>query len=567
MSVSDAEGTPVPSGGGWEGERAPGTPVNIAYQALTFHVEAGHGDRTALRWRPRSGAVVPYTYAELDRAAALFAGGLRAEGIGPGDTVAVLAGRIPELHVAVMGALRAGASATVLFASFGPEPIRRRLERGRARVLVATRPYFESRVVGIQDNLPELERIFIVDHPGALGSGSGVSGGEERVAPLCSWLTRHEPMTGHYPVDEGDPSLLHFTSGTTGDPKGVVHAHDAARAHRFTGRRVLGLQAGTRFWCTADPGWVTGISYGMMAPLLLGATLFLDEEEFDVDRWKENVVREEIEVLYTSPTALRLLRRLDPSEDPWGAPALRGLFTVGEPLMPAEAWWASRRLGVPVRDTWWQTETGCIVVATPQDEAPREGFVGRPVEGFETMCARRAPDGGVEPVAEGEAGELVIRRGWPSQFRTYLDRPDLYAASFAGEWYLSGDLMERDGEGWLRYVGRRDDLFNSAGHLVAPAEIEATLLRHPAVVDAGVGGRSDEVAGTVIEAWVVLAPDRTPDEDLRRDILRFAREELGPALAPRVLRFRDHLPRTPSGKILRRAIGRSVADTPDSPFS
>ncbi len=211
----------------------------------------------------------------------------------------------------------------------------------------------------------------------------------------------------------------------------------------------------------------------------------------------------------------------------------------------------------PVHDTWWQTETGSIVVATPYDETPRPGRIGRAVEGFEVACVRRT-DAGVEPVPYGEAGELAVRRGWPSMFQAYLDRPELYAASFQGDWYLSGDLAEMDEGGWIGFVGRQGDVFRSAGHLVSPTEVEEALLAHPAVADAGVWGRQDPVVGTLIEAHVVLVPGHADGEELRRDILGFARGRLGPALAPRALHFRDRLPRTPSGKVVRKELGSPV---------
>jgi len=354
------------------------------------------------------------------------------------------------------------------------------------------------------------------------------------------------------------PALLHFTSGTTGEPKGVVHVHDAIVGHAHTAEVVLGLAPGTRYWCTADPGWVTGVSYGILAPLAAGVTVFLDEEEFDAQRWWDNLAQERIRVLYTSPTALRLLRRMDAAGVPRPPlPALRSVFTVGEPLAMPEARWARDALGIPVRDTWWQTETGCIVVATPHDAEPRAGVIGRPVPGFEVACLARG-DGDPTVAAPGEAGELAVRRGWPSMFRAYLDDPDLYRASFDGDWYRSGDLAVMDAEGWVSFVARGGDVFKSAGHLVSPAEVEAGVLEHPAVVDAGVWGREDELMGTVIEVFAVVAPGVEANEDLRSEILGFARSRLGPALAPRALHFLDHLPRTPSGKIVRKDLGKPL---------
>jgi len=546
----------------WVGIRAelgmtPETPSNITEWTLTRHVRNGGHDRIALRWRPRSGPAGSYTYGDLDRAVSRFASGLARDGLGRGDTVAILAGRIPETVVALLGSLRAGAVPTVLFSSYGPDPVFRRLAQGKARLLVASARLYRDKVAALRARLPLMERVLVVDGPGRLAATASQHRVPEGAEDFGTWLARGDETFADAEVRPDDPALLHFTSGTTGESKAVIHAHDAVVAHAHTSRRVLGLSDGIRYWCTADPAWVTGVSYGILGPLSRGCALFLDEEEFDVRRWWQNLASEAIEVLYTTPTALRLLRLLDDSVERRPLPHLRTVFSVGEPLARAESEWAGEALGATVHDTWWQTETGSIVVATAYDETPRPGLIGHAVDGFEVACLRRT-DAGVEPVGAGETGELAVRRGWPSMFKDYLERPELYAASFQGEWYLSGDLAAMDGDGWVGYVGRQGDVFRSAGHLVSPGEVEEVLLTHPAVVDAGVCGRQDPVVGTVIEAHVVLAPGHDDGEELRREILGFARGRLGPALAPRALRFRDRLPRTPSGKVVRRELGATL---------
>ena len=536
-----------------------GTLRNITALTLTRHVEAGAGDRIALRWRPRTGPTVSYTYSDLDRAVSRFASGLVREGVEPGDTVGILTGRIPELLVALLGSLRAGAAPMVLFSSFGPDPVRRRLSMGRARILVATARLYRDKVAPIREDLPDLEKVLAVDGAGRLAAMAALEAPPEGTEDLGTWLAQGYPGLEDLDVGPDAPGVLHFTSGTTGEPKGVVHVHDAIVGHAYTGQRVLGIRSGTRYWCTADPGWVTGVSYGILAPLAMGATVFMDQEEFDAQRWWENLAEERIEILYTSPTALRLLRRMDAGvQRPPALHALRSVFSVGEPLAPPEARWGREALGVPVRDTWWQTETGCIVVATSYDAEPRDGFVGPAAPGFEVTCLAHTGDG-VAPAVPGQTGELAVRRGWPSMFRAYLDSPDQYRASFHGDWYLSGDLAEIDEDGWVRFVARGGDIFKSAGHLVSPAEVEAGVLEHPAVVDAGVWGRDDEFVGTVIEAHVVLAAGVEATEALAGEILGFARSRLGPALAPRAIHFHDHLPRTPSGKIVRKDLRKPQA--------
>ena len=550
----------------WVGVRAeldppPDNLQNITASVLTRHVRAGASERMALRWRPRSGPTTSYTYGDLDRAVSRFASGLVREGIAEGQTVAILAGRIPELVVALLGTLRAGAVATVLFSSFGPDPVLKRLQLGGIRLLVTTPRLYRDKVAPIRDQLPELQHVLVVDGPGRLAAMAAQQDPPEGTKDFGAWLAQGDPTFPDAQVEAEDPALLHFTSGTTGEPKGVVHVHDAVVAHAHTGRRVLGLGAGTRYWCTADPGWVTGISYGVMAPLARGATLFMDEEEFDAQRWWENLVQERVEVLYTSPTALRLLRRMHEA-GVTGGPfhALRSVFSVGEPLAHTEAEWGKATFGVPVRDTWWQTETGCIIVATCWDDEPRDGAMGRAVPGFEVACLH-GTEGNAQVAGPGEAGELSVRTPWPSMFRTYLGNPSLYARSFLETWYLSGDVAHMDADGWVSFVGRRGDVFKSAGHLISPAEVEDVVIQHPAVADVGVWGRHDPVAGTVVEAHVVLAPGYTAGDDLTREVLAFARSRLGPALSPRAMHVRAHLPRTPSGKIVRKDLGTVPSDT------
>jgi acetyl-CoA synthetase len=531
---------------------APDAPENITEWTLTRHRRESAGDRIALRWRPRVGPTRLYTYMDLDRGASRFASSLQREGISRGDTVAILASRIPELVVALLGSLRAGAVPTVLFSSFGPEPVRRRLAQAGARLLVTEPRLYRDKVVPILEQLPDLGHILSITTPGSFPAPLQLEEPPPGTADFGAWLFEGDASFPDASVEPETPALLHFTSGTSGAPKGAVHTHQAIVAHAHTGRVVLGLGGSTRYWCTADPGWVTGVSYGILAPLARGATVFMDEADFDPARWWENLVSEGIQVLYTSPTALRLLRRMHDPESP--TPSLTHLssvFSVGETLSHIEAEWAVEVLGVPVRDTWWQTETGCIVVATTHRQEVRPGFVGRPVDGFEVACLTRTDDG-VTPAAPYEVGELAVRQGWPSMVRAYLDDPETYQSRFQDGWYLSGDLASMDAEGWIRFVGRSGDMFKSAGHLVSPGEVEDALVDHPDVVDVGVCGQENDVAGTVIEAHVIVADGVEATDDLRASILRFARDRLGPALAPRAVHFHSHLPRTASGKIVRR---------------
>jgi acetyl-CoA synthetase len=371
------------------------------------------------------------------------------------------------------------------------------------------------------------------------------------------------------------PALLHFTSGTTGTPKGVVHVHDAVVAHHVTGQTVLGLQAGDRFWCTADPGWVTGMSYGIVSPLTNGATLLVDEAEFDVHRWYELLERHRVEVWYTAPTALRMLMRAGSEvARVHDLSSLRTVASVGEPLNPEVVLWGREAYGLDILDNWWQTETGGIMVANRPGLTVKPGSMGRPLPGIDATVLARDGRGDVvvedgEPVelGPGTEGELAIRAGWPSMFRAYLGMPERYESSFVGPWYRTGDLVRVDDDGYYWFVGRADDVIKSAGHLIGPFEVESALMEHPAVAEAGVIGVPDEMVGQVVKAFVVLRPGRVDDDEMRRDLLAFARRRLGPAVAPREIDVRDELPRTRSGKIMRRLLRARELGLPEGDLS
>ncbi len=370
-------------------------------------------------------------------------------------------------------------------------------------------------------------------------------------------------------------ALLHFTSGTTGTPKGAVHVHDAVVAHAVTGKLALDFHDDDVFWCTADPGWVTGTSYGIVAPLVNGITSVVDEAEFDAERWYGILDAQGVSVWYTAPTAVRMMMKVgEAAARAHELPALRFIASVGEPLNPEAVCWGQRAFGLPIHDNWWQTETGGIMIANFAASEIRPGSMGRPLPGIVAALLRRDEHGNVV-VRDGRAdvieepdteGELALRPGWPSMFRGYLGEEQRYAECFLDGWYRSGDLAMRDADGYYWFVGRADDVIKSAGHLIGPFEVESALMEHPAVAEAGVIGKPDPIAGEIVKAFVVPRPGTETSDELRLELIGFGRSRLGAAVAPREIEFVSDLPKTRSGKIMRRMLraqelGLEIGDT------
>lgn len=546
--------------------------LNIAYEAVDRHLDEGRGQHEAIRFVARDGTTRAWTYAELFAASVRFAHALEKLGVGRGDRVFTLLGRCPELFAAVLGTLRNGSVVCPLFPAFGPDPVCDRLRLGDARVLVTTSALYERKVAARRHSLPQLEHVVV--------TGPDV--------PDTAGVFSYDALTRAARTDAGvaatgpeDMALVHFTSGTTGTPKGAVHVHDAVVAHHATALSALDLHPGDVYWCTADPGWVTGMSYGIIAPLTCGVTLVVDEGDFDVRRWYRILTDHKVTVWYTAPTAIRMLMRTTPRQRPGDLPpgtdlsSLRFAASVGEPLNPEGVLWGRDVLGLPFHDTWWQTETGAIMIANFAACDIRPGAMGRPVPGVTAAVLARGADGRAE-VAGGKVtvigepcveGELALRAGWPSMFRGYLHEPDRYDKCFADGWYLTGDLARRDADGWFWFVGRADDVIKSAGHLIGPFEVESALLEHPAVAESGVVGRPDPLAGEIVKAFVSLRPDYAPTDELRRELLAFTRSRLGPAVAPREIDFDQDLPKTSSGKVVRRLLRARELGLPEGDVS
>jgi acetyl-CoA synthetase len=532
-------------------------PINIAHLAVDRHANSGLADKTAFRFLAAHGSSRNLSYRELAKLTNRFGNALSALGIKKGDTVFVLCSRICELYVAALGALKIGAVVSPLFQSFGPEPIRNRIAQAAGKVLITTVSTYNRKVAALRPDLPSLTHVLVIDD-----GGNGIPAD---TLDLRRLMLAASDMPVHVATEREDPALLHFTSGTTGMPKGAIHVHGAALTHYASAQQALDLHPDDVFWCTADPGWVTGTSYGIIAPLLIGATCIVDEADFDVLRWIDILQKERVNVWYTAPTAIRLLMKAGP--EPFSGrsfPDLRFIASVGEALNPEAVCWGLDVLGQPIHDNWWQSETGGIMIANTAWQDIKPGSMGQALPGISAHVVRHREG---EPITVIEApdtvGELALETGWPSMFRGYLNQPERYRACFSGNLYLTGDWVRRDAEGYYWFVGRGDEVIKSSGHLIGSCEVESVLMEHPAVVEAAVIGKPDALAGEVIQAFVTLKHGMEPSEDLRLELMAHARKRLGAAIAPKEIAFESTLPHTQSGKIMRRLLKDRALDLPE----
>ena len=535
--------------------------LNIAHEAVDRHAAGTRGEHLALRWLGRSGQSRDLTYTDLARQSSRFANVLAELGIEKGDRVFTLLGRVPELYFAALGTLKHRAVFSPLFSAFGPEPIQARLSLGDARVLVTTPALYARKVAALRRELPTLEHVLLAGEVP-----------DEELPSTRSLRALIDAAPDEYVIGSTDPedmALLHFTSGTTGKPKGAVHVHRAVLAHHVTGKLALDLHPEDVFWCTADPGWVTGTSYGIISPLSIGATMVVDEADFDAERWYRILQEQRVTVWYTAPTAVRMLMKAGPDlPKRFDLSQLRLIASVGEPLNPEAVVWGQEVLGHAIHDNWWQTETGGIMISNYLAMDIRAGSMGRPLPGIEAAVVRREECGTVCVVEEpGVQGELALRPGWPSMFRAYLHDEERYRKCFAGGWYLTGDLARCDEDGFYWFVGRADDVIKSAGHLIGPFEVESALLEHPAVAEAGVIGKPDPVVGEVVKAFVALKPGHAAGEALRLELLGHARKRLGPVVAPKEIDFVESVPKNRAGKIMRRVLKARELGLPEGDVS
>ena len=514
---------------------------NIGHICTTLQCLRGLADKTAMHWIDAHGECSDYSFADLDQKSNCFANLITSLGFASGDVFFTFLPKMPEQFIAFLGALKAEVICGTMFSNFGEDALLDRLGDSGAKGVI-TKKSFLKKITRIRSQLPALKFIIVVD-----GDDSPAEG----IFSLNS-LMDNASVEFVTPITSADtPSVLHYTSGSTGKPKGVLHKHGSIISQSFTTREVLGLQADDIFWCTADQGWVTGTSYGIIGPWSLGVTQVHFGGGYDAQVWMNILSQERITVWYSAPTALRMLMREDENLfSSTDLTKLRHIFSVGEPLNPEVIQWSRRILKHDIYDTWFQTETGAIMITNKPGVDIRSGSMGKPVAGIEPAII--ADNGEVLP--DGEQGNLCLKPGWPSMFVTYLNNDTVYQQKFLHGWYHTGDTAKRDEDGYYWFMGRSDDVINTAGHLISPFEVESALLEIEEVAESGVIGAPDELLFEKVVAFVQLHTRFNPTPDLELKLRLHVSNKASSIATPQEIIFCDSIPKNKSGKIMRRVL-------------
>lgn len=514
---------------------------NIGHICTRLQCDHGLGDKAAFRWLPANGEPSAVTFAELDRQSNRFANVLGALGFQRGEILFTFLPKCPEQFYTFLGTLKRQVVCGTLFSNFGDEALLDRLGDSQAKGIV-TKKSFLKKLGRIRARLPHLEYILVTDID------------SHQSADILSYSLLMAEASPEFaaPVTTADtPSVLHYTSGSTGKPKGVLHVHGSVLMQNATAREVLQLGADDVYWCTADQGWVTGTSYGIIGPWSLGVTQVHYGGMYDAARWFEILQNERVTIWYSAPTALRMLMREDDTfYAGYDLSRLRHIFSVGEPLNPEVIQWSRAVLGRDIYDTWFQTETGAIMITNRPGLPIRPGSMGKPVAGI--LPAILADDG--TPVSDGEQGNLCLQPGWASMFVTYLNNDTAYRQKFVKGHYFTGDTAVRDQDGYYWFKGRSDDVINTGGHLISPFEVESALLELEEVAESGVIGAPDELLFEKVVAFVHLHVGHAPSRDLEIKIRLHISNRVSSIATPQELLFVDKVPKNKSGKIMRRVL-------------
>jgi acetyl-CoA synthetase len=527
--------------------------VNLAHEAIDRHAETHRKNKVALYYRdPERNE--KYTFADMKKLSNQAANVLKNFGdVEKGDRVFIFMPRSPELYFSILGAIKLGAIVGPLFEAFMEGAVRDRLEDSGAKVLVTTPELLERVPV---DELPELKHVFLI--------GDGVKEDDVHIDFMAKFKDASKKLSVEW-VDREDGLILHYTSGSTGKPKGVLHVHNAMLQHYQTSKWVLDLQEEDVYWCTADPGWVTGTSYGIFGPWLAGASNVIVGGRFKPEHWYKTIEDYGVTVWYSAPTAFRMLMGAgDEIVKQFDLGSLRHILSVGEPLNPEVVRWGMKVFNLRIHDTWWMTETGGQLICNYPSIEVKPGSMGKPFPGVKAAIV---DDQGNE-LPPNRMGNLAIKKGWPSMMRQIWNNPQKYDSYFMpGDWYVSGDSAYMDEEGYFWFQGRVDDVIMTSGERVGPFEVESKLVEHPAVAEAGVIGKPDPVRGEIIKAFIALRDGYEISDELKEEIRTFVKKGLAAHAAPREIEFRDKLPKTRSGKIMRRVLKAWELDLPTGDLS
>lgn len=519
--------------------------INIGEYCSDRICRLGLGYKKALIWQDHSGNIKEYTFHDMKVLTNSFAAYLQKLGLNPGDRICLFMDKIPELYFGFVAVLKMGSIVQPLYSAFGSESLATRLEDAQTSAIITQKKHL-PKIRNIVNSLPSLKHIIVVD--------------DDKSKPLREKeysfeMDKAERIENFdiYPSKAETPSVLHYTSGTTGKPKGAQHVHYSLISQYITAKYVLDLREDDVYWCTADPGWVTGTSYGIIGAWANGVTQCVLDSGFTAENWYRFIERHKITVWYSAPTAIRaLMKEGTEVVKKFDLSSLRHLASVGEPLNAEAVIWSGEAFGLQFHDTFWQTETGSIVISNYPGMKIKPGSMGKPFPGITATVVDLKTHLPIEK--KGIVGIIALKPGWPSMMRTYWNNEETYKKKFANGWYLCGDRASIDEEGYYWFIGRDDDVINTAGHLVGPFEIESALLEHPAVAESAVVGKPDPVNMEVVKAFISLKPGFEKTKMLELEIMNFIRKKLSALAMPQDVEFVDSLPKTKSGKIMRRVL-------------
>jgi len=520
-----------------------GKKINAAYNALDRQVLGENGNKVALYWEGENGEKESFTFSDLFVLSNRFGNFLKSLGVKPGERVFFFLPRIPVLYWGFLGTLKIGAIAGILFAAFGPQALCERLKNSGAKIVITTKQLY-PRLKKIEKELPELKKIVLADN-------------------LSHLLKRFSSKIRCRPMTPSDPAFMLYTSATGNTPVcGIVIPHKALSQQHITAKWVLDLKENDIYWCTGDPAWITGTVYGILAPWSLGVSQVIFEGRFSPQKWYSIIEKYKVSVLYTAPTAIRMLKKEEGLIKKYDLSSIRHIVSVGEPLDPQSVYWTMKKLNTPAHDTWWQTETGAIMIANFPSLDIKPGSMGKPIPGIKAVIINEKG----KELGPNKEGNLAFKPNWPSMMIGVWRNKKRYRSYFKNGWYLSGDKAYKDKDGYFWFVGRANDVIKTSGERIGPFEVESCLLEHPAVVETGVIGKPDPIRGEIIKAFVVLKSNQKPSEKLKEELQNFVKTHLAGHAYPREIEFVNKLPKNRSGKIVRRILrakelGLPVGDT------